>query len=146
MVERKAVSDFYWLKTPPVPSVTPFKVRDISFGRIPQPWQTVGPASGSFKLCWQLFEACVEYNASSRRLVLENYPLLAVRKPIPMVAGDRRPLGCPLGHPFGDRLENRTSKKVSGKESCILLTSGSTWVQNFIGIHLTIKVLCKGNR
>ena len=34
--ERKAVSDFYWLKTPPVPSVAS-QVRGNSFERFPRP-------------------------------------------------------------------------------------------------------------
>ena len=39
-VERKTVSDFYWLKTPPAPSVFPWcQVHGISFERFPWPWQ-----------------------------------------------------------------------------------------------------------
>ena len=39
-VEWKTVSDFYWLKTPPAPSVA------TVFERFPQPWQTVDPVPG----------------------------------------------------------------------------------------------------
>ena len=39
-VERKTVSDFYWLKTPPAPSVTPAAryLHGFSFERFPRLW------------------------------------------------------------------------------------------------------------
>ena len=45
--ERKTVSDFYWLKAPPAPSIAPGA--GISFERFPRPWQTVGSKSGPSK-------------------------------------------------------------------------------------------------
>ena len=47
-VERKTVSDFYWLNTPPAPAVAPGATSTVSrLHGTPGPWQKVGPVSGS---------------------------------------------------------------------------------------------------
>ena len=38
-VEWKTVSDFYWLKTAPVPLLAPYQGCGVSFERFPRPWQ-----------------------------------------------------------------------------------------------------------
>ena len=87
MEERKVV------KSPPVPSIVLCQESGISFERFLRPWQTISLVSGPFN-CTDSSSLRHAWNTTHRRLGLgpnrtESYPLLAIRKPAPTVAGDR---------------------------------------------------------
>ena len=70
-----------------------YQVRGISFELFPRPWHTVAPVSSPFRCADSSLRRV--WNTTQRRLGLgpdrtESYPLLAVRKLAPTVAGDHR--------------------------------------------------------
>ena len=72
----------------------------ISFEQFQRPWQTVRPESDAFNCAGISIRRA--WNTTKRQHGLgpnrmENYPLLAIRKPVPTVAEDRPDTRDPLG-------------------------------------------------
>ena len=91
-VERKEVSDFYWLKTPPVPSVANYAVSRLTAALL-YSWACIRP----LQVCGQHLEARVEHNApSTRARSWSGGELPATRRRQARAYGSSLPASCPL--------------------------------------------------
>ena len=96
-VERKAVSDFNWLKTPPAPSIIHCQVRGISFERFPRPWQMKQSSTAFKKFSISLIfmdnpdfpkkKNTCQYVKHQKELVFqENFPISLMDSDVPLLA------------------------------------------------------------